>query len=433
MAARREVSVNPGPPHPGNAAPYSVIPKQPMFGSPDVERGSPTLPLMASIERQALAAIEQFLTTFAKDGTRSQRRTYMGEYVAYLAASLKCAETRLTVGDLLDRRNIDDWMAAASRGATRRRKGAQGPNARAAPNSMAARATTLNTFSRFCGSSLRAPRPRAEPPPERLTSVEAHRVLRLLAAHRPTGMTAGVWERSVALVALAVCSRRGLKDLHAMRLADVELDRPLPRARVAGEWYPLDVLSAGLLAQWLARHARLTGVHGVRRRGDGLWVTTRPSRRRPGRAAVLPWPSARVRTLEEAHRKLTVRVLGSALRMERFCAADRPPFPQSPPAGTAWPPSHGRLPGGGTALAGPGPWRGLPGGPQRGPGGALPRETGTGPAAGQVRRAAAGAGVAKRPSSDRTPQFRATAGGAEPVPRRREDRRPAARELRICR
>lgn len=389
---------------------------------------------MASIERQALAAIEQFLATFAKDGTRSQRRTYLREYVAYLSAALNCAETRLTVGDLLDRRNIDDWMAAASRGATRRRKGAQGPNAKAAPNSMAARATTVNTFSRFCGSSLRVPRPRAEPAPQRLTSVEAHRVLRLLAAHRPAGMTAGVWERSVALVALAVCSRRGLRDLHAMRLADVELDRPLPRARVAGEWYPLDVLGAGLLAQWLARHARLTGAHGVRRPGDGLWVTTRPGRRRPGGAAAVPWPSARVRTLDEAHRKLTVRVLGSAVRMERFCGADRPPIPAGPPPGAAWPPSRGRLPGGGAVPAGPGPWRTPPGGPQRGPGAVLPGRSGTGPVAGQVRRAAVGARVPARPSSDRAREFRAAAGGgAEPASRRREDRRPPARKLRICR
>ncbi len=387
---------------------------------------------MTSIRREAPAAIEQFLATFAKGGTRGQRRTYMREYVAYLSAALGRAETRLTVGDLLDRRNVDDWLAAASRGATRRRRGAEGHDARAAPNSMAARVTTLNTFSRFCGSPLRVPRPRAEPPPPHLTSVEAHRALRLLAAHRPNGMTAGVWERTVALVSLAVCSRRGLRDLHAMRRSDVELDRPLPRVRVAGEWYPLDVLSAGLLKQWLVRRESLTAAHGLHHGGGSLWVATRRSSAGPRKSTVAPWPSARIRTLEAAHRNLTTRVLGCALRMEQFCGADRPPLVQGTPTGPALAPPRGRLARGGARLVGPGPWRRTPGGSEYGPGGTVSGRAGTVPVADQVRRAAA-VDVPKRPTSYRMFRAPAEAGGAEPASRRREDRHPPVRKLRICR
>ncbi|WP_279616701.1 hypothetical protein [Streptomyces hygroscopicus] len=35
----------------------------------------------------ALAAVEKFLENFANANTRNQRRTYLREYIAYLAAS----------------------------------------------------------------------------------------------------------------------------------------------------------------------------------------------------------------------------------------------------------------------------------------------------------------------------------------------------------
>ncbi|MGR3938296.1 hypothetical protein [Streptomyces sp. BRA346] len=272
----------------------------------------------------ARTAVERFLETFVNGSTRSQRRTYINEYLAYLCASRHCRENELTIDDLLDEGTIHDWLAAASRGATRRRTGAKAPYARAAPNSMAARITTINTFSRFCGSPLDLRRPRPDPAC-RLTSVEAHRTVRLLAAHQPPRMLAATWERSVAVVALVACTRRGLPEVHAMRLRDVELGRERPRVRVAGEWYPLDVLSRDVLARWLLAHQRLT----ARRRKvfsvDSLWVTTGAGR---ARAAGLP---ATLRTLVAAHRNLTVQVLGSPLLLAQFRPAGgcgRNPFPE---------------------------------------------------------------------------------------------------------
>ncbi|MBW8092459.1 hypothetical protein [Streptomyces hygroscopicus] len=285
----------------------------------------------------ALAAVEKFLENFANANTRNQRRTYLREYIAYLAASRQCAENQLTVGDLLHRLNIQDWMDAARRGATRRRLGARGPHA--APSSMAARTTTVNTFSRFCGAPLRLSRPRIETV-QRLTSLEAHRTLRLLAEHQPARMRVDVWERSVAVIALAVCTRRGLSDLHGMRLPDVDLDRVLPRARVTGEWYPLDVVSARVLTRWLLRHRELTARHDGRGRSDRLWVTTGPGRSGAGRRVAPAGFPARVRTLEAAHRKLTTQALGVPLRIEQFCGSPGVPLPGAVPA------RPGRLPAG---------------------------------------------------------------------------------------
>ncbi|TQK42489.1 hypothetical protein FBY35_3902 [Streptomyces sp. SLBN-118] len=276
---------------------------------------------MANTERGARDAIERFLGTFAKGSTRSQRRTYLSEYLIFLCSFRQCAEDCLTVDDLLDRSNIDAWMAAARSGATRRRAGHAGPRSTAAANSMAARTTTVNTFSRFCGIPLRLPRPRAQRAP-RLSAVEAHRTLRLLAAHHPAQMRTETWERSVAVIALAVCTRRGLADLHTMSPRDIALDRVLPRARVAGEWYPLDSLSAGLLARWLATHRRLTTDRNECPPHDSLWVTTVPGGARNSqehRAAGLP---AGLRALQATQRKLTQHALGASLLLDQFYGSD---------------------------------------------------------------------------------------------------------------
>ncbi|MFD8461931.1 hypothetical protein ACFV27_34225 [Streptomyces antimycoticus] len=262
-----------------------------------------------------------FLATFTKDSTRNQRRTYLQEYLSFLAAVRQCAEQQLTTGDLLDRVNVDDWLAAARRGATRRRAGAQGRYTKPAVNSMAARTSTINTFARFCGMPLDLPRPQPDEI-NRITAVEAHRTLRLLARHRPARILAATWERSVAVIALAVCSRRGFPDLHMMRLHDVQLDRALPRARVVGEWYPLDTFSRHVLIRWLTTHQRLTaGNHGAFEE-VALWVTTSPGRRRAGDPPPAAGSPAKLRTLESAHRQLTTQTLGAPLLLEQFCGAE---------------------------------------------------------------------------------------------------------------
>lgn len=273
---------------------------------------------MANTERGARDAIEQFLTTFTKGSTRNQRRTYMNEYLTFLCSSRPWAQGRPTVDDLLDRSNIEAWLAAARRGATRRRAGPDGRYAEAAANSMAARTTTLTTFARFCGVPMRLPRPRAQRKP-RLTAVEAHRAVGLLAAHQPARMRVETWQRAVAVIALAVCTRRGLAELHAMSTRDVELERVLPRVRVAGQWYPLDALSVEVLARWLATRRRLTAGHPACLAHDSLWVTTVGSGPRGSQRQRMPGLPAGRRALQAAQRKVTGQVLGSPLLLEQFC------------------------------------------------------------------------------------------------------------------
>lgn len=183
--------------------------------------------------------------------------SFLEEYISHLAAVQQTGESQLATKDLLDLENVDAWLTAAHRGATRRRPGLDGPQTSASTNSMAARVSTLNSFSRYCGSPLKL-QPPAPEFADRLTPTEAHRTLRLLSGHQPAGMMEATWERSVALVALAICSGHGIAALHPMHLHDLELDRPLPRARVREEWHPLDPVSRSVIARWTATHRALT-------------------------------------------------------------------------------------------------------------------------------------------------------------------------------
>ncbi|MER6253557.1 hypothetical protein ABT224_19600 [Streptomyces sp. NPDC001584] len=270
---------------------------------------------------RATAAVEQFLDTLRSNSTRRQRSTFLDEYVDWVASYRQCGISKVTTKDLLDEENALAWLAAAQRGATRRRPGLAGPSAPASTNSMAARTSSVNVFSRWCGHPLDL----QPPAPEfaaRLTPTEAHRTLRLLSGHHPAGMTEAAWERSVALVALAVCSGHGIAALHPVRLADLDLERALPRARVAGEWYPVDAVSRAALSRWRATHQALTAGHLKVLQGgnvEELWVTTAPGRPRGGRAAPPAGLPAAVRTLEAAHRKLTSLALGAPLLVEQFC------------------------------------------------------------------------------------------------------------------
>ncbi|MFE7815687.1 hypothetical protein ACFU5P_27870 [Streptomyces sp. NPDC057433] len=277
-----------------------------------------------SVPAHGTAAVNRFLDTLRAEATRRQRRAYLEEYVSWLAAHRQCDIGRVATEDLLDEENALAWLAAARRGTTRRRPGLQGPTAPAAVNSMAARTSSVNTFSRYCGHplELRPPGPQFA---ERLTPTEAHRTLRLLAGHHPAGTLEATWERSVALIALAVCTGQGISTLHPMRLADLELERALPRARVADAWYPLDTVSRGAVARWKSTHQALTAGHLKALRGgrvEELWVTTAPGRPRGGRPALPAGLPAAVRTLEAAHRKLTATALGTPLLLEQFCGVE---------------------------------------------------------------------------------------------------------------
>ncbi|MCX4783596.1 hypothetical protein [Streptomyces sp. NBC_01264] len=235
----------------------------------------------------ARAAIAAFLSSLPGESTRSLRRTYLQEYTAHLATTHDCREADLTLADLLDPAHATAWLDAAARGETRRRNSLRGPAAPASANSMAARTSTLNTFSAHAGHPLTLTVPKPEFAP-RLSPTEAHRTLKLLTAHQPDGILTSTWERTVALIALAVTTGHGLAHLQPMTLDDLQLDRPLPRARTAGAWYPLDTVSRHAVARWHDTHHALTAGHRKTLHGGDvhqLWVTTAPGRPRGNRPA----------------------------------------------------------------------------------------------------------------------------------------------------
>ncbi|MFD7258450.1 hypothetical protein [Streptomyces sp. NPDC059874] len=274
--------------------------------------------------RSARAAVAAFLAAVPGEATRRLRSTYLQEYAAHLATLKECPEADLTLADLLDPAHAEAWLSAAASGETRRRNSLRGPAAPASANAMAARTSTLNTFSAHAGHplSLTVPKPEFAP---RLSPTEAHRTLKLLTAHQPEGILDSTWERTTALIALAVTTGHGLARLQNMTLDDLQLDRPLPRARVAGAWYPLDTVSRHALARWHDTHHALTAGHRKTLHGGDvhqLWVTTAPGRPRNGRPAPPAGLPAARRTLEAAHRRLVTLALGTPLLLEQFCPAD---------------------------------------------------------------------------------------------------------------
>ncbi|MFF4010659.1 hypothetical protein [Streptomyces sp. NPDC001717] len=274
--------------------------------------------------RSALAAIAAFLDGLPGEATRRLRGTYLQEYAAHLATARDRPAADLTLADLLDPAHAEAWLLAAARGETRRRNSLRGPAAPASANSMAARTSTLNTFSAHAGHPLALTVPKPEFAP-RLSPTEAHRTLKLLTAHQPDGILAATWERTTALIALAVTTGHGLARLHPMTLDDLQLDHPLPHTRVAGAWYPLDTVSRHALARWHGTHHTLTAGHRKALQGGDvhqLWVTTAPGRPRAGRPAPPAGLPAARRTLEAAHRRLVTLALGTPLLLEQFCPAE---------------------------------------------------------------------------------------------------------------
>ncbi|MCZ0983942.1 hypothetical protein O1L60_45085 [Streptomyces diastatochromogenes] len=282
------------------------------------------MPAAVIVPTRGTTAVTRFVSTLTSEATRRQRRAFLDEYLAWTASYLQRGASKVTTKDLLDEENALAWLAAAQRGATRRRPGLDGPTARAAANSMAARTSSVNVFSAGAATPRADPaRPRVRRPPH---PREAHRTLRILSGDHPAGMLQATWERTVAVIALAIATGQGLSALHPLRLADLDLERrPMPRVRVGEQWFPIvDAVSRRALTRWKATHEALTAGHlKVLRGGDveELWVTTAPAApRRPGRApAGLP---AAIRTLEASHRKLTALALGSPLLLEQFCAVE---------------------------------------------------------------------------------------------------------------
>ncbi|WP_331720541.1 hypothetical protein OG851_43000 (plasmid) [Streptomyces sp. NBC_00161] len=281
-------------------------------------------PSQATRGPSARAAIASFLSAIPGEATRSLRRTYLQEYAAHLATLNNCSEAALTRADLLEPAHATAWLDAAALGETRRRTGLRGPRTPASANSMAARTTTLNTFSAHHGHPLTLTVPKPEFAP-RLTPEEAHRTLRLLTAHQPEGILTATWERTTALIALAVTTGHGLAHLQPMTLDDLQLDRPLARARTNRTWHPLDTITRQALTRWTDTHHALTAGHLKTLHGGNvhqLWVTTAPGRPRHGRDAPPAGLPAARRTLEAAHRRLTTLALGTPLLLEQFCPAD---------------------------------------------------------------------------------------------------------------
>ncbi|MFF4337580.1 hypothetical protein [[Kitasatospora] papulosa] len=283
---------------------------------------------MPTPPRSARRAVELFVATFRNPQTRGQRRTYMEEFLLFLAGALATSERELFTSDLLDEEAVTVWLTAAQRGATRRRTGMQGPHTAASVSAMAARTTTINGFSRHFGRPLNLPVPQAALA-DRLSPSEAVRTLRLLSGHPPAKMFSATWQRTVAVLALAVATRCGIADLHPLRLEDLELKRRLPRVRIGEEHFPLDTLTTTILNRWLKTHADLTAqekdgaLHGLQGgQVQELWVTTAPGRPRAGQPARRPGLPAARRTLESAHRTLMMEALGSPLLLEQFCSID---------------------------------------------------------------------------------------------------------------
>ncbi|MEU9998149.1 hypothetical protein [Streptomyces sp. NPDC050848] len=276
----------------------------------------------------ALAAVTRFVESLTAASTRRQRNTFLQEYLAWIASIHGGSTSAVSTRDLLAEENAAGWLRAAERGSTRRRPGLHGPQSPASRNSMAARVSTLNAFSAFYGRPLGL-----QPPPAQfadpLSPAEAHRVLDALSRHQPAGMLQATWERSVAVIAVAMASGQGMSALHSMRLDDVDLEhRPLPRVRVRGRWHPIvDASVRRALERWSRTHQALTAGHLKALQGGDvqqLWVTTAPGRPRGGVAAPPAGLPAAVRTLEAAHRKLTATALGSPLLLEQFCIPENP-------------------------------------------------------------------------------------------------------------
>ncbi|MFE1230239.1 hypothetical protein [Streptomyces sp. NPDC058745] len=272
----------------------------------------------------ASTAVTRFVDSLSAPSTRRQRRVLLEEYTGWITAARGPSPAPVTLLDLLDEENAEGWLRAAMRGETRRRNSLRGQQAQASLNSMAARVSTLNSFSAYYGSPLSLQRQAAEYA-DRLSPADARRVLQSLAQQHPAGMLEASWERSVAVISVAITTGQGFSALHAMRLDDVDLDhRPLPRVRVGGRWHSLvDATASRALERWLQTHEALTaGALKVLQGGDvqQLWVTTAPGRPRGGKSAPPAGLPAAVRTLESAHRKLTAITLGAPLLLEQFCS-----------------------------------------------------------------------------------------------------------------
>jgi hypothetical protein len=257
-------------------------------------------------------ASRQFATV-----TQRIRRHFLDEFVAH--AQQAAGKTRITVGELLDPARADAWLADAAAGRTRTRNTRHGPAAAAGINSMRVRVDSYNAFAEFLG----LPDRRDSQPPadaDRLTPVQAERVLHDLAVRRPLYANAATALRTGAVAALVADTDRSVPELAGLKVRALQLDGEA-QVELAGGPCPLRAETVLILTRWLeARAAIIAELEGSD--PGHLWIPVKPGRPRGGRPPVKPGLTpAAVRTLHAAHRKLISHLLGTPLRPGAFRAS----------------------------------------------------------------------------------------------------------------
>ncbi|WP_328406440.1 hypothetical protein OHS70_38490 (plasmid) [Streptomyces sp. NBC_00390] len=264
----------------------------------------------------AFDAINGFLGELAERGygyeTQRLRGHLLNEYLEHALAAEKTAA--ITTAELMDLVHADAWLAAAAAGETRRRNTLLGPDAAASYNSQRARIQTWNAFAEHLGLPLRLELPPAGHG-DWLEPEEAHKLLRTLAVKRPVGANAATSLRTAAVAALVAATGRSVPELHALDVADVDLEhRPFPQVELHSRPHPLDKDTADVLRRWLDVRAGITAQLEGTDPGY-LWIPTKPGRTRDGIEPPKPGLTrAAVRTLHAAHRTLVLQVFGAPLR-----------------------------------------------------------------------------------------------------------------------
>jgi integrase len=275
-----------------------------------------------SADAPARAAIDAFVLDLAdrqlSATTRRIRKHYLTEYLSH--AQQTADGTDLRARDLLDGERALAWLADAAAGKTRTRNTSRGAAAAAYPNSMRVRVDTVNAFAEFLGEPGRLDR---QPPARgfRLDAGETEALLHDLTVKRPIHANAMTALRTAAVAALVADTGRGVPELAALNLRDLNLDADEPVVRVDGETFALTNATVHVLTRWLA--ARASIVADLEGSDPGhLWIPTKPGRARGGVPSAKPGISpAAVRTLHASHRSLVSQLLGTPLRPGALRAA----------------------------------------------------------------------------------------------------------------
>ncbi|MFD4933367.1 hypothetical protein [Streptomyces virginiae] len=264
----------------------------------------------------ALDAIAAFLNHLEERGyafgTRRLHGRYLTEYLEH-ALNADDAPATLTAAELMELPRVHVWLEDAAAGRTRERNTLRGPDAPSAEATGRSRTIAYNVFADY----LRTPW-RLEIPPhttgEHLDPDEAQRVIHTLAVKRPTTANAATSIRTAALAALVAATGCTVSELWRLDVADLQLDRTVPRVLLEAGPVGLDADTVRILRRWLRQRAGITAILEGTDPGY-LWVPTKSGRPRAGQDT--PPPGARraaVRTLHAAHRRLVLDILGTPLR-----------------------------------------------------------------------------------------------------------------------